>query len=110
MSIQIPQNMAEVQVQLTERRNQGEQISEDTIIKNAVKDILQALMDEALEGHYDDVKWDADEHDLIICDIMGKPVGKASPAKESFIADFKADPDTLMLRFDDVVTKIVGGR
>jgi hypothetical protein len=108
MSIQIPQSMAEVQVQLMERRNHGEQVTEEEIIKNAVKDSLQALMDEALAGHYDDVKWS--DHDLVVYDIMGKQVGKVTPMKDNFIADFKASPDNLILYFDDQVAKIVGGR
>lgn len=110
MSIQIPQSMAEVQVQLAERRNNGEDITEEAVIRNAVRDILQALMDEALEGHYDDVKWDEKGQNLLVYDIMGKQVGKAVPVKDNFIEEFKASPDNLMLHFDDVVTKIVGGR
>lgn len=108
MSIQIPQSMAEVQVQLMERRNHGEQVTEEEVIKSAVKDSLQALMDEALAGHYDDVKWDGQA--LAVYDIMGKKAGEVVPIKDSFIQDFKTSPDNLILYFDDQVAKIVGGR
>ncbi|WP_267202025.1 hypothetical protein [Limosilactobacillus kribbianus] len=110
MSIQIPQNMTEVEVQLIDRKKAGEQVTKEEIIQNAVKDILQALMDEALEGHYDDVKWDDQQHNLLVFDIMGKQVGMAQPQKGTFIEDFTANPDGLMDYFTTVVTKIVGGR
>lgn len=110
MSIQIPQNMTEVEVQLIDRQRAGEQVTKEEIIQNAVKDTLQALMDEALEGHYDDVKWDDQRQNLLVFDIMGKQVGMAQPQKENFIEDFTANPDGLIDYFTTVVTKIVGGR
>lgn len=110
MSIQIPQNMTEVEVQLLDRQKAGEQVTKEEIIRNAVKDTLQALMDEALEGHYDDVKWDDQGQNLLVFDIMGKQVGKAHPQAANFVADFTASPDNLMDYFTKVVTKIVGGR
>ena len=106
MSIQIPQSMTEVEVQLLDRQKHGEQVTKEEIIRNAVKDTLQALMDEALDGHYDDVKWDDQGHDLVIYDIMGK----VAPVKATFVDEFTASPDNMMLHFDDAVTKIVGGR
>lgn len=109
MSIQIPQNMGEVEAQLMDRRNHGEQVTADEVIKDAVRDILQALMDEALEGHYDDVKWDDQGKNLIIYSL-GKSVGKVAPAKATFIEEFKTNPDDLMLHLDQAVTKIVTGR
>lgn len=110
MSIQIPQSMTEVEVQLLDRQKHGEHVTKEEIIRNAVRDTLQALMDEALDGHYDDVKWDDQGHDLVIYDIMGKEVGRVAPKKATFIDDFTASPDSMMLHFDDAVTKVVGGR
>lgn len=110
MSIQIPQSMTEVEVQLLDRQKHGEHVTKEDIIRNAVKDTLQALMDEALDGHYDDVKWDDQGQDLLIFDIMGKEVGRVAPLKGTFIDEFTASPDNMMMHFDDAVTKIVGGR
>ena len=59
-------------------------------------DILQAFFDEALEGHYDDVKWDGD--DLVVTDIMGDEVGRIQPQSSSFVDDFKNDADSLIER------------
>ena len=58
MSVEIPENMEEVAMQLAQHQVRGEQVDEKAVIQNAVRDILQAFFDEALEGHYDDVKWD----------------------------------------------------
>ena len=108
MRVEIPQSMDDVVMQVAQRKLNGDTITEDEVIKNAVRDILQAFFDEALEGHYDDVKWAG--NDLEVTDIMGKVVGKVAPKGKDFIADFRANTDDLLLRFENETTKIVGGR
>ena len=108
MSVEIPQSMDDVVMQVAQRKLHGEEVTEDAVIKMAVRDILQALFDEALEGHYDDVKWSGD--DLVVTDIMGQPVGTVSPQGESFISDFRQNADALVLRLEDETSKLVGGR
>ncbi|HJA21931.1 hypothetical protein [Limosilactobacillus panis] len=108
MSVEIPQSMDDVVMQVAQRKLHGEEVTEDAVIKTAVRDILQALFDEALEGHYDDVKWSGD--DLVVTDIMGQPVGTVSPQGESFISDFRQNADALVLRLEDETSKLVGGR
>lgn len=108
MSVEIPQSMDDVVMQVAQRRLHGEQVSEDDVIHQAVQDILQALFDEALEGHYDDVHWAGDN--LTVTDIMGKQVGKLAPQGTSFIADFRENADALITRLEEETAKIVGGR
>ena len=108
MSVEIPQSMDDVVMQVAQRKLHGEEVTEDAVIKTAVRDILQALFDEALEGHYDDVKWSGD--DLVVTDIMGQPVGTVSPQGENFISDFRQNADALVLRLEDEPSKLVGGR
>ena len=108
MSVEIPQSMDDVVMQVAQRKLHGEEVTEDAVIKTAVRDILQALFDEALEGHYDDVKWSGD--DLVVTDIMGQPVGTVNPQGESFISDFRQNADALVLRLEDETSKLVGGR
>ena len=108
MSVEIPQSMDDVVMQVAQRKLHGEEVTEDAVIKTAVRDILQALFDEALEGHYDNVKWSGD--DLVVTDIMGQPVGTVSPQGESFISDFRQNADALVLRLEDETSKLVGGR
>ena len=45
-----------------------------------------------------------------LTDIMGEKVGSASPVHASFIEDFKADADELVLRLEQQAAQIVGGR
>ena len=105
MSVEIPENMEEVAMQLAQHQVRGEQVDEKTVIQNAVRDILQAFFDEALEGHYDDVKWNG--NDLV---VMGDEVGRIQPQSSSFVDDFKNDADSLIERLENATAKIVGGR
>lgn len=108
MSVEFPENMEEVAMQMAQHKVRGEQVDEETVIKNAVRDILQAFFDEALEGHYDDVKWDG--NDLLVTDVMGEEDGRVKPESDSFVNDFKKDADSLIERLEDETHRIVGGR
>ena len=104
----IPENMEEVAVQVAKRQVHGEKVTPEEVIEQAVPDILQALLDDALEGHYDDVKRDGDQ--LIITDAMGEQVGVLTPKGASFVDDFKKDSDVLIEYLENQVAKLVGGR
>lgn len=108
MSEYIPENMEEVAVQVAKRQVHGEQVTPEEVIKQAVPDILQALLDEALEGRYDEVKSTGDK--LIVTDAMGEKVGVVTPSGKSFVDDFKNDSDSLIAYLESQVAKIVGGR
>lgn len=108
MSIYVPENMEEVAMKVAQNQVHGRQVSQDEVIHDAVRDILQALLDDALEGHYDDVKWAGSQ--LEVTDAMGAKVGTVSSTKASFEEEFKADPDQLKARLADEVDHIVGGR
>lgn len=108
MSIEVPENMEEVAMKVARARVRGEAQTEEAVIKDAVKEILQGLMDEALDGHYDDVTWQGAA--LVVTDFMGKEEGRITPEGTSFVVDFKADADALVDRFVAAVTQIVGGR
>lgn len=108
MSVEIPENMEEVAMQLAQRQVRGEQADEAAVIKNAVHDILQAFFDEALEGRYDEVKWQGEN--LVVTDVMGEEVGQVSAPGKSFIDDFKQDADDLIDYLAAQTGKIVGGR
>ena len=108
MSAYIPENMEEVAVQVAKHQVHGEKVTPEEVIEQAVPDILQALLDEALEGRYDEVKRDGDK--LIVTDAMGEQVGVVTPNGKSFVDDFKADSDVLIDYLDPLVAKILGGR
>ena len=108
MSVEIPENMEEVAMKIAQYKVRGEELTEEGVINDAVKESMQAYMDEALEGHYDDVAMEGDE--LVVTDFMGKEVGRIKPSGDSWVADFKASSDDLFDRLAAETTKIVGGR
>ncbi len=108
MSVEIPSNMEEVAMKIAAAKVHGQELTTDAVIKDAVRDTMQAFMDEALEGHYDDVSWDGDQ--LVVTDFTGKRVGEVAPSGDSFVADFKANADQLSLKLENAAIKIVGGR
>lgn len=109
MSIEIPENMEEVAMKIAQHQVRGEHLTEDEVITTAVREILQDYLDEALEGHYDDVTMAADGT-LVVTDIMGDKAGEVKPLGENWVADFKANADALDERFADEAQKIVGHR
>lgn len=108
MSEYIPENMEEVAVQVAKHQVHGEKVTPEEVIEQAVPDILQALLDEALEGRYDEVKRDGDK--LIVTDVMGEQVGVVTPKEKNFVDDFKTDSDSLINYLEAQVAHIVGGR
>lgn len=57
MSIEIPTNMEEVAMKVAQQQVRGNDITADQVIQAAIQDTMQALLDNALDGHYDEVKW-----------------------------------------------------
>lgn len=108
MSVEIPENMEDVAMKIARAGVHGQQLDEKQVITQAVLDIMQGFMDEALEGHYDDVAWNG--KNLRVTDIMGKEVGVVKPVGDSFVADFKQNADDLVERLEDEAGHIVGGR
>lgn len=108
MSVDIPQNMEEVAMKVAREAVHGHQLQENDVINQAVLDIMQSLMDEALEGHYDDVAM----HDgqLIVTDFMGEQLAAVKPQGSDWVSDFKQNSDDMIERLQDEVIKIVGGR
>lgn len=108
MSVEIPENMEDVAMKIARAGVHGKHLDEDQVITQAVLDIMQAFMDEALEGHYDDVAWK--DNSLCVTDIMGEEVGIINPTNETFVADFKQNADELVERLENEAARIVGGR
>ena len=107
MSVAVPENMEEVAMKIAQHQVRGEQLTVQEVIEDAVKEILQAFMDEALEGHYDDVKLEGQT--LVVYDFMGREEGQVTPEKD-WVTDFQADADAVIDRLEEAVGKIVRGR
>lgn len=108
MSVDIPQNMEEVAMKVAREAVHGHQLQEDDVINQAVLDIMQSLMDEALEGHYADVTMQ--DGQLVVTDFMGKQLATVRPQGPNWVSDFKKNSDEMIDRLQDEVVKIVGGR
>ena len=109
MSLDVPENMEEVAMKIAQAKVRRHELTKEEVITAAVRDILQGYLDEALEGHYDDVKMLADGT-LEVTDVMGEKVGKVQPSGDDWISDFERNADELDERFADEAQKIVGHR
>ncbi|WP_251545848.1 hypothetical protein [Limosilactobacillus caecicola] len=109
MSLDVPENMEEVAMKIAQYQVRGQKITEEEVITTAVQGILQGYLDEALEGHYDDVKMAVDGT-LVVTDVMGDEAGQVKPTGADWVADFKADADALEERFAHEAQRIVGNR
>lgn len=108
MSIYIPESMEEVAMKVAQYQVHGQQITPEQVIRDAVKETFQALLDDALEGHYDDVHWL--DGQLQVTDAMGEEVAVINSKHADFITSFKQDPAALKEYLANQVAKIVGGR
>ncbi|WP_295728815.1 hypothetical protein [uncultured Limosilactobacillus sp.] len=109
MSLDVPENMEEVAMKIAQASVHGQKLTKEAVIMTAVRDILQAYLDEALEGHYDDVKM-LDNGTLVVTDVMGSEAGRIKPLNGSWVNDFEQNADALDERFADEAQKIVGHR
>lgn len=107
MSIEIPTNMEEVAMKVAQQQVRGNDITAEQVIQAAIQDTMQALLDNALDGHYDEVKWQ--DQALVVIDFMGDQVGQVTSAT-SLVDEFKANADQLADRLAQATEKIVGGR
>ncbi|MGM0140160.1 hypothetical protein IGI65_002639 [Enterococcus sp. DIV0755b] len=107
MSVLVPTNMNEVAEKLTEDKNRGIETTEEIVIKQAVLDNAQDILNGALEGPYWKVKWRKEDESLVIYDIMNQEVGTVSAAENSFSKNFKDNPAAVIRSLDDQIQKIV---
>lgn len=107
MSIEIPTNMEEVAMKVAQQQVRGNNITVDQVIQTAIQETLQALLDNALDGHYDEVKWQGQA--LVVIDFMGEQVGQVT-SETSLVDEFKANADQLTDRLAQATEQIVGGR
>lgn len=111
MSETIPENMNEVRLRvqtLNEQRGDQAPVTEADVMTAAVHDTLQYWVDYLLDGHYDEVTWV--DQDLVVTDVMGKPVGRVSPMSETFANDYRQSPEGTMFRLENEANKIIAQR
>jgi len=106
----IPETMEEVQARVTAMTQAGFPVSEDDVIKEAIKNGFQSLMDERMEGHYYTIHWNSEFTALDVFGSAEEMVGSALPEKgqASWVDQFKANADFTWFNLDKAAGKLIG--
>lgn len=108
MFIQVPTDMDEVQMRQLQLKQQGETVTEDAIIRQAVLDIFQNVLDQIEDGHYDTADWAGEA--LTVTDINGDQTAVVQPQSDSFITDFRKNSDATEDYLEQQAIKASGAR
>lgn len=103
----VPENMFEIEQKLNYFKEKGQDITEEKVIRQAVLDNAQQILDGDLEGPYWKVKWQPADKTLAIFDIMNKEFGTVESLSGSFIEDFRASAPNLIRHLAEKIQKIV---
>lgn len=103
----IPGDMLEVNQKLKWELDTGMTADESSVINEAVLAGTQYFVDEALEGSYWTVKWDANHQNIDIYGINAAVVGAIKPVRASLEADFRQDSQGLFIRIEKEVAVVV---
>jgi len=103
----IPGDMLEVNQKLKWELDNGQTADEESVINDAVLAGVQYYTDEALEGHYWTVKWNANHDAIDLYGMAGKVVGAIKPTTASLADDFRKDSQGLFIRIEKEVAVIV---
>ncbi|MFC4772560.1 hypothetical protein [Enterococcus hermanniensis] len=103
----VPENMYEVEEKLNYFKEKGTPITEEEIIRQAVRDNSQQILDGYLEGPYWKASWKTEDTTLAFFDIMNNEVGTIDSLSGSFIEDFRNSAPNLIRRLAEKIQKIV---
>lgn len=103
----VPENMYEIEQKLNYLREEGKDITEEEVIRQAVLDNGQQILDGDLEGPYWKLKWQPEDQTLAVFDIINKEVGTVSSLSGSFIEDFRKSAPNVIRQLAEEIQKIV---
>lgn len=103
----VPENMQEVAEKLNYLTEKGIETNEEEIIREAVLENSQQILDGDLEGPYWKVAWQRQDQTLVIFDIMNKAVGTVTSLSDSFINDFRNSAPNLIRYLAEEIQQIV---
>ncbi|BDZ30901.1 hypothetical protein RA086_06990 [Lactiplantibacillus sp. WILCCON 0030] len=103
----IPGDMLEVNQKLKWELDSGVKADESSVIHDALLAGTQYFVDEALEGSYWTVKWDASQQNVDIYGTDDTVVGAIKPTGASLEADFRQDAQGLFIRIEKEVAVVV---
>jgi hypothetical protein len=104
MSELIPENMDEVKMKMARAQIDGQHVTEDEVIYQAVADLFQDYLEEAEEGHYDTSHLEGNT--FTVTGINGEEIARFTSTGPDFIADFKQDALALCFRLEDQAIRI----
>ncbi|MFT8325027.1 hypothetical protein [Oenococcus sicerae] len=103
----IPETMQAVQDRVLLMKHRGFAVTEEQVIGQSVKDGLQAIVNDLLDGEYFTVQL-IDQKNFAIIGIAGKQEGHITAKGDSFLSDFKKNPDLLWDYLWDQAEKVIG--
>ncbi|MCM0582008.1 hypothetical protein H9L19_03880 [Weissella diestrammenae] len=106
----IPESMTEVMDQVDQMTRAGFPVKVDDVVKEALKNGFQSLLDERMDGHYYSVHWDSAFEALDVFGSGEELVGQAKPApdQDSWITQFKTNADVVWFNLDRAAGKLIG--
>ena len=106
----IPEDMQDVRDRVDLMAGRGFPVSEEDVIKEALKKGFQSIVDEKMDGNYYTVRWDEAFHDLQVLVIDNELVGSAKPKADGpdFIKQFKTNATNTWFVLDKDALAIIG--
>lgn len=106
----IPENMSDVRDRVVLMQARGFDVTEDDVIKEAIRAGFQDIVDERADGAYFTVRWDENSTELLVLGIDSELEGKAVPTEKigSYTEKFKESPSDVWFALDAAVRKIIG--
>jgi len=106
----IPEDMNDVRDRVVLMQARGFDVSEDDVIKEAIRAGFQDIVDERADGAYFTVRWDEAFNELLVLGIDSELEGKATPTEKigNYVEAFKQNSSDVWFALDAAVRKIIG--
>ena len=106
----IPEDMQDVRDRVSLMAGRGFTVSEEDVIKEALKAGFQSIVDEKMDGNYYTVRWDENFNALQILGMDNELVGSAVPkeGESDFIKQFETNATNTWYALDKAALKVVG--
>lgn len=106
----IPENMNDVRDRVILMNARGFEVTEEDVIREALRAGFQDIIDGRADGAYFTVSWDDAFTDLWVMGIDSELEGKAVPSEKygNFVEQFKNNPSEVWFALDTASRKIIG--
>lgn len=106
----IPEDMQDVRARVALMAGRGFPVSEEDVIKEALKAGFQSIVDEKMDGNYYTVRWDESFNALQVFGMDNELIGSAVPKEgsASFIEQFEVNATNTWYALDKDALKIIG--